>query len=194
MPAWQGIRGIRDGEDYAPAMELSMGQRKAVTQKLAIAYRRGSRGEKSRIPSKLSDLTGRHRDHAGKAIRSAGAVRSTKATTPLPRTVNRAFNASDRPEGRGEQPAPRSRASRDEPTNRRSRAMSREQWGTGRVRARFDAWILVHPVARGSREDNGVHRCRVPGGSDPAGTRQETRWFRRPAQTTNDRATARPKS
>ena len=34
----------------------------------------------------------------------------TKAPTALPRNVNRAFNASDRPEVRGEQRAPRSRA------------------------------------------------------------------------------------
>ena len=55
-----------------------MGQRKAVTQTLAIAYRRGSRAEKSRILSELCELTGWHRDHAKEAIRSAGAVRSVK--------------------------------------------------------------------------------------------------------------------
>ena len=34
----------------------------------------------------------------------------TKAPTPLPRKVNRAFNATDRPEVRGEKRPPRSRA------------------------------------------------------------------------------------
>ncbi|HLW45889.1 MAG TPA: transposase family protein, partial [Acidimicrobiales bacterium] len=47
----------------------------------------------------------------------------TKAPTPLPRRVNRSFNASDRPEVRGEQRAPRSRASSNESTNHRSRAI-----------------------------------------------------------------------
>jgi hypothetical protein len=47
----------------------------------------------------------------------------TKAPAPLPRPVNRAFNTSDRPEVRGEQRARRSRASGDESTNHRSRAI-----------------------------------------------------------------------
>jgi hypothetical protein len=79
MPAWQGIREVCDGDGYAPAMELSMGQRKAVTQKLATAYRRGSRAEKSRILGELCELTGWHRDHARKALRATGAVRALKA-------------------------------------------------------------------------------------------------------------------
>jgi hypothetical protein len=57
-------------------MELSMGQRKAVTQKLATAYRRGTRSDKARILDQLCDLTGWHRDHARKAIRATGTVRS----------------------------------------------------------------------------------------------------------------------
>ena len=51
MPAWQGIRELCDGDGYALAMELSMGQRNAVAQQLATAYRRGSRAEKSGSPA-----------------------------------------------------------------------------------------------------------------------------------------------
>jgi hypothetical protein len=47
----------------------------------------------------------------------------TKAPTPAPRAVNRAFNASDRPKVRGERRAPRSRAFPRESTNHPSRAI-----------------------------------------------------------------------
>jgi hypothetical protein len=40
---------------YAITMELSMSARRAVTQKQALAYRNGSKSEKSRI---LDQLTG----------------------------------------------------------------------------------------------------------------------------------------
>jgi hypothetical protein len=63
-------------------MELSMGQRKAVTQKMAAAYRRGSRSDKALILDQLCELTDWHRDHARKALRLAGKVQVVRPRAP----------------------------------------------------------------------------------------------------------------
>jgi hypothetical protein len=63
-------------------MELTMSQRHAVTMKMAAAYKRGTKSDKTVVLDALVELTGWHRDHARHALKEAGTIRLVKPRQP----------------------------------------------------------------------------------------------------------------
>lgn len=59
-----------------------MSQRKAVTRKKALAYRRAGKAEKGQILNELVELTGWHRDYARSALRDALALKPVAPRKP----------------------------------------------------------------------------------------------------------------
>ncbi len=65
-----------------------MGERRAVTNKVANQYKKGSRAEKAAILDQLVALNGWNRDHARARLRGAGEVRVVRVRAPGPRCTH----------------------------------------------------------------------------------------------------------
>jgi len=66
-------------------MELTMAARKAITKAQLAKWPKASRGEKGAILDAVCAVTGWHRDHARKAIRTALAEQQTGPRPRAPR-------------------------------------------------------------------------------------------------------------
>ena len=61
-----------------------MSERKAVTKKLALEYRRGNKARKGEILDQICELNGWHRSHARKALKQASVLKAVKPRLPRP--------------------------------------------------------------------------------------------------------------
>ena len=65
-------------------MGLTMSERKAVTKKLALEYRRGDKARKGQILDQVCELNGWHRSHARKALTQALVLKVVRPRPPRP--------------------------------------------------------------------------------------------------------------
>lgn len=65
-------------------MGLTMSERKAVTKKFALDYRRGDRARKGQILDQVCELSGWHRSHARKALTQALVLKVVRPRPPRP--------------------------------------------------------------------------------------------------------------